>query len=439
MVDVMGAEVAEANIEAQTAPAVEGDFSPRKIKIVAGMLIGQSFGTSILPYTAVFFLQLPLMHEFHWTAQQFGWAVTFLFTFGGLSLWPIGRIADKVGVRPVLLIGTIIVGLVTLLMAFQSGSLWQFYALNALLGIFGSTGVTYTKVVAALFTQNRGKAMAVLNAETSFARALVPLFINWLLLSYGWRNMYLVFGAMILTCVPVLFFTIEEPGERGLSFRRPPNASPPQRTKFEGMTIWEALRDRVFWLSGLAVFIGLFMFQGMFPNLLPALLLKGFDQTTIVWLQTISMLIAFVGALAGGWLADRVQTARIAVPFCLIAALGSYLTLIVTPSVGGIWLLGAAMILGGIAFTAMLPLGQYFATRFFGLNSLTEIIGVQFMFTNLFAGYGAPLYGHIYDKTHSYNLVFTLNIVLWLVTAAIWFVLPRYRYSKNIGQMPAAQ
>ena len=51
--------------------------------------------------------------------------------------------------------------------------------------------------------------------------------------------------------------------------------------------------------------------------------------------------------------------------------------------------------------------------------------------------FGTPLYGRIYDQTHSYDTVFIINIVLWLVIAAIWLVLPKYRYSKNIGEMPA--
>ena len=34
-------------------PLMEGDFSRRKLKIVAGIIVGQSFGTSILPYSAL--------------------------------------------------------------------------------------------------------------------------------------------------------------------------------------------------------------------------------------------------------------------------------------------------------------------------------------------------------------------------------------------------
>jgi MFS family permease len=447
MVNVANAELVEGPAEIAIAPPeMEGDFSPRKLKIVAGIIVGQSFGTSILPYSALMLMLTPLTHQFGWTAAQFSLAVTFLFIAGALSLWPIGRVADKLGVRPVLLGGTLMVGLVTLGMAFQTASLWQFYAYYALLGVFGSTGVTYTKVVAALFTQHRGKAMAILTAETTLARAGVPLVVNWLLLNQGWHTMYLVFGIVILACVPVLFFTIEEPGEHGtagkFSWRKSKtlarDAAPPMpKPDLPGMTIKDALRDPVFWLSTLAAFIGLFIFNGMFPHIVPALVGKGFSQTTVVELQSSSILIAFAGALVGGWAVDRFQTPKIAVPICLIASLGAFLTIVVSPSVGGVPLLAAILILGSLSFNALFPMGQYFATRFFGLGSLTEIVAVQFMVTNLFAGFSAPLFGWIFDTTHSYDIVFMITAGLNLAVALIWFIMPKYRYAANIGQAAA--
>ncbi|MEI9885873.1 MAG: MFS transporter [Rhizomicrobium sp.] len=446
MVNVANAELVEGPQEISIAPPeMEGDFSPRKLKIVAGIIVGQSFGTSILPYSALMLMLTPLTHQFGWTAAQFSVAVTFLFMAGAVSLWPIGRLADKFGIRPVLLGGTLMVGLVTLGMAFQTASLWQFYAYYALLGVFGSTGVTYTKVVAALFTQHRGKAMAILTAETTLARAGIPLVVNWLLLHQGWQTMYLVFGAAILICVPVLFFTIEEPGEHGtagkFSWRRnktaAQDAAPPPRPDLPGMTIQQALRDPVFWLSTLAAFIGLFIFNGMFPHIVPALVGKGFSQTTVVELQSSSILVAFAGALVGGWAVDRFQTPKIAVPICLVASLGAFLTLLVSPSFGGVPLLGAILILSSLSFNALFPMGNYFATRFFGLGSLTEIVSVQFMVTNIFAGFSAPLFGWIFDKTHSYDVVFMITAGLNLAVALIWLIMPKYRFAANIGQAAA--
>lgn len=437
-----------ANQDGPAAQVFEGDFSPRKLKVALGILFGQSFGTSILPYSALMLMLMPLTRQFGWTAAQFSWAVTCLFVAGAISLWPIGRLADKVGVRPVLLGGTIMVGLITLGMSFQTASLWQFYFYYAALGIFGSTGVTYTKVVAALFTQHRGKAMAILTAETTLARAGIPLVVNWLLLNEGWRTMYVVFGIVILAMVPILFFTIEEPGEFGtagkISWRKKkPTAEdaalPPQKIDLPGMTIWEALKDPVFWLNTLAAFIGLFIFNGMFPHLIPALVGKGFSQTTVVELQSASTVIAFAGALIGGWAVDRFQTAKIAAPVSVIAALGAILTMLVSPSFGGVPLLAAILIFGALSFNALFPMGTYFATRFFGLSSLAEIVAVQFAITNIFAGLSAPLFGWIFDTTHSYDSVFMITAVLNLLVALIWLVMPQYRYAANIGQMPAEE
>ncbi len=520
------AEGAMATVGAPSEPAkMESDFTPRKVKIAAGILIGQTFGTSILPYSALTLLLFPLTMEFGWDAQQFSWSVPFLFACGGLSVWIIGRTSDKVGVRPVLLVGTTAVGLITLAMSFQTASLWQFYILYALLGIFGSSGLAYSKIVASTFTQHRGKAMAFLTAESNFARAGIMLVVNWLLLVYGWRDMYVVFAVTILACVPVLFVTLEEPGEREQSGRRAtlcsvvllgygtilafcllsfvnktevlgsacyyigsmaPGSCVPRwiyylvwflavglllagammlvRTKLgrktettfqdvtsqpvlaptgpsvkiqlEGMTVREAVRSTSFWLMLLAVFIGLFVFNGLLPHLIPALVRKGFDQTTVVEIQSATLVVSVVGALVGGWMTDRFQTAKIAVPFSLLTALGSVFILVVTPTFGGATLLAVSFAFSAFSFNAMFPMGMYFPTRFFGLASFAEIVGVMFTFTNLFAGLSAPLFGFIFDRMHSYDLVFEIVIVLQLIAALCWYLMPPYRYAKNIGQMP---
>ena len=59
---------------------------------------------------------------------------------------------------------------------------------------------------------------------------------------------------------------------------------------------------------------------------------------------------------------------------------------------------------------------------------------MQFFFTNIITSASAPLVGYIYDHTHSYRIAFILMIVTPLISTIIWLVLPKYRYSANIGQ-----
>lgn len=433
----------------------EGDFSRRKIKIATAILVGQTFATSILPYSALTFVMIPMTREFGWTRTQFSFATTFLFIFGAVSLWPIGRIADRVGVRPVILTGTTIVGLVTIAMSRQTASLALLFALYTLLGMFGSTGVAYTKVAAALFTQNRGKALAILGAESTVAAAIIPILTNFLMLNYGWRTMYMVFGALILAIVPILYFTIEEPGQIGINLRphwvyksapsaaaaaaavapdrqAPPLSRPP---RLEGMRLSVALKDWVFWLITAAVMFGMLIATGMTAHMIPALIGKGFSQTFAAEMTSLFLLAGIGGSLVGGFAVDRFQTAKVGAPFSLLAAVGAFLLMIVTSSYGGNAVLVVAMALGGFTFAAYRPMGTYFQTRFFGLGSFTEIISFQFMITNPISAFSAPLVGVIYGRTHSYHIAFMLMAISPLLAAFVWLVLPKYRYSANIGAM----
>ena len=408
----------------------ESDFSPRKIKVAAGVMIGQIFATSILPFAAMGLVLLPMTKEFGWTRTEFSFATTCIFFFGSVSLWPIGRIADKIGVRPMLFVGTTVVGLVTLVMSMQTKSLTMMYVLYALLGIFGSTGVVYMKIVAALFTKNRGKAMAILGAESMAATALVPLMTNYLLLNYGWRNMYLVFGVIILAIVPILYFALEEPGHSG-SKPGAANAAPPV---LDGITISQALRDRVFWMATLGGMAGMVVLTGMVPHMIAALIGKGFTQTQAVATTSLGMLAGLIGNLAGGYAVDRFHTAKVAAPFALISALGAFLLLNVTATFGGWPMLVASVALGWFTFGAYRPMGTYFQTRFFGLRSFNEIAAVQFTIINPVSAFAAPLIGNIYDRTHSYNIAFMMMIGSGVFAAAIFALLPKYRYGTNVGQ-----
>jgi len=423
---------------APQSPPVESDFSLRKMRIATAILIGQTFATSLLPYGAFSLLMVPMTQEFGWTRTQFSFASTFLFIFGAASLWPLGRITDRIGAKPVILIGSAVVGLLTLAMSLQTRSLPQLYLYYALLGVCGSTGVAYSKIIAALFTQHRGKALAILGAESAAAMALVPLLINALMLNLGWRHMYLVLGGIILAILPFLYFTLEEPG-RGRALRRQAGAAAPPPVVFEGMTISQALRDRVFWMIVVAGIAGMVIFSGMLTHMVAALIGKGFTQTQAVEATSISTVIGLAGTLLGGWLVDRYHTAKVAAPFNLLSIASAFLLMIVSAAFGGMPLVILAMALYGFAMQAHRPMATYFQTRFFGLRSFTEIASVQFTITNPITAFAAPLIGMIYDQTHSYRIAFVLMMIAPVISGVVWMILPRYRYAADIGAMPAPQ
>jgi len=427
----------------------ESDFSPRKIKIASVILLGQTFGSSLVPFYALSYV-LPFMtREFGWSRTEFLGANTALLFVGALVSWPFGILTDKVGARALIILGTLGVGLATLLVplvhnnpvGFLPGA-WQFYALFAVIGFFGCCVVSYSKVTTALFTHNRGKAMAILGAEGTVARMVIPGVTAFLIVHYGWRGLFTTMGLVILAIAPLVFLFLEEPGTRGLkptlSFRKPAAAGQATVTTFDGMAFREVLRDKVFWLMLAGGILAVGAGNGMLSNITASLIDRGFKLQTIGNIDSAATLAGIPGVLLAGYLMDKVPSAKVAVPFHLLTALAAIFFMIVTPTYGGQSLLLLARCLYTFSFAAALPLSAYLMTRFFGLKAYASIYGLLAGIQALFASWAPVVFGRIFDVTHSYRIDYEAWAIAAFVASLIYLILPRYRFSPDMAILPPA-
>jgi sugar phosphate permease len=426
-------------------PAMESDFSLRKIKIATVILLGQTFASSILPYVALGYVMPSMTREFGWSKTEFLLANSFLMWCGALTVWPMGGITDRIGARPIILVGTVGVAALNLLLPHVNGQLWQFYVLFALMGVFGSSGASYSKLTTALFTQNRGKAMALFGVEGTFARMIIPGATAFLILRYGWRGMFNTFGAITLLMIPLIFLFLEEAGTRGLKpslgFGRRAKPAAGDTTAvvipFEGKSFREILRDGVFWALLLAILVGMFVGNGMIANIPTSLVEHGFGLQTIGTADSIATLAGIPGLLLAGWMMDRFPSTKVAVPFLLITAVSAWMTMVVTPTFGGTSLLIAARSLYMFAFTTSLPLSAYFMTRFFGLKAYATSYGFMSAIQAACIGFAPPLMGYLRERTGSYDIGYQAWAAASVFAAVVYALLPRYRFSASIGAMPA--
>ena len=417
---------------------VESDFSARKMRIALVALVGSLFGSNLLPFGALTFAMLPMTKELGWSRTEFSWATTALMWCGSFCIPFMGRLADRLGVRPVILIGTGAVGLLTLAVAHVGSNPIPFWLCFGLLGAFGCSGIAYTKVTAALFTRHRGKALAIFGAESAVVAAVSPILANYLMQTYGWRGMFTGYGIIILAVLPVIFLLLPEPGaepgEPAWRARPKSAAGAPKGAPLldvEGMTAGEAVKDRVFWTLVIASICAMAPGAGLMNHLIAAVVGKGFSQTLAANVASLAMLTGVAWTLLGGYLVDRVATARVNVPFQLLSAVGFFLFSIVTVGSGGVPLLIAAYSLQGLGLTAGRPMQTYFQSRFFGLRCFGEISALQSAPLSLSMGLAAPLMGWIYDTTRSYQLAFTISIVGLVIAAGLFMTLGRYRYSAT--------
>ncbi len=88
---------ASAQGEASSGASPESDFSWRKIRIATVCLIGTMFATSLLPFSALTLLMLPMVTELGWSRTEFSSALTVMMWSGALLVPVFGRLSDRGG------------------------------------------------------------------------------------------------------------------------------------------------------------------------------------------------------------------------------------------------------------------------------------------------------------------------------------------------------
>ena len=407
----------------------ESDFSSRKLKVAAAIIVGTLFGSTVLPMMALGLLLLPMTGEFGWSRTSFSLGMSAMMLGGSLSAPVLGTLVDRLGVRPMIIGGTVLVGLMTMVLSLQTGALWQFLAGFALLGAIGSTAIGYAKVLGSLFNKHRGKALAIFGVESSLAGALAVPIIQWLLVNHGWRGVFIGMGAIILATVPLLLRWLQEPDA--------PAAVPGvAAVEVPGVPLVEALRSRQFWFITLAGFLAIIPAIGLLPHMIPYMLSRGVEMNSAVGMVALMSVAMAVGTLAGGWCLDRFDTAKVAAPFSFLSTLALFGLLFLSGGSVGVAILAASTALMGFAGGAKRPMGTFFQLRFFGLRDFGGITGVQAPFLALGMGIAPPLVGYCYDRLGSYEPALLVMVAMMAVTIVLYLALGPYRYGRDLAALP---
>ncbi len=225
-------------------PGVGGDLSPRTLATAFACLAGMMLGNAGFATGAIALIMTPVGDEFGWGRGAIGAAVTAMTFAGAGSLFLVGRRVDRSGARGLVIIMALLMGSALAILAFSTPVIAQFYAGFMLVGVAGGANVAYTKVVSSLFTRHRGKALAVFAIEASLVSAAMPVLMQQLMVSLGWRGIFLGLGLLeFLVVLPLLLWLMRDPMEEA---RRAAAASAPP--VLDGLTTSEGLETAPFWM-----------------------------------------------------------------------------------------------------------------------------------------------------------------------------------------------
>src|ERR1700755_572044 len=140
----------------------------------------------------------------------------FLWAYAFAQL-PTGAMVDKLGPRLLLTLGLSLWSLAQLLGGLVQG-FGQFFGARILLGIGEAPQFpTGARVVRDWFNQrDRGLATGVFNCASSLGTAIAVPMLTWLMLSYGWRTMFVIMGVAGLAVAALWFALYRNPDEVAL-------------------------------------------------------------------------------------------------------------------------------------------------------------------------------------------------------------------------------
>lgn len=257
-----------------------------------------------------------------------------LMQFLFAPLW--GRLSDRVGRRPLLLLGIAGYGLAQLLFGMAT-SLWLLYSARILGGILASATIPAATAYVADATdeKDRGRGMAWLGTAVSLGAVAGPALGGLT----TWRNwhIYSRFGHFVINSFSIPFFVAA-----GLTFltlfaalRWLPETLPARSgsvgRRLESAT-WQDLGRRIWPLLGLSVMsqLGLALFETVFALYAQAKLGYGPAQVGIAFMVCGAVMALFQG-LAVGPLSGRVsEMAQLAVGFSLMGVGIAFLLLVRT-------------------------------------------------------------------------------------------------------------
>ena len=342
-----------------------------------------------------------------YTATMIGFAV------GGVSL---GRLADKFGILPPLLVGALTLGLGFFAGAF-SGSYWQFIAAQAvLIGMLGSSA-TFGPLVADTthwFVKQRGLAVAIVASGNYLAGTIWPPVLQWAIDGYGWRAAYIGIGVVcIVTMLPLALM---------LRRRAPVLHHAPASGGAHGTLSAPPFLQPILMFAGICCCVAMAMPQ---VHIVAYCGDPGYGPARGAEMLSLMLGMGVVSRLGSGLIADKVG----GVGTLVLGSTMQCITLLFYVPFNGLvplYIVSAIFGLsqGGIVPSYALIVRQYFPARQAGVR-----VSLVLMSTVVGMAIGGWMSGEIFDWTGSYHAAF-LNGIAWnLVNMAIayWLLIGRRR------------
>ncbi len=356
----------------------------------------------------------PMVTEFGWDRSQLGVAVAVFQIVSAAAMVLAGMMADRISLRLVLGGGLAVSGVAIGAMSLVSEP-WHAVVIYGIFFAIGN-GVASITPVGVMVTRAMPGRIGLINAVVSSGMSVGQLVmiavLAAVLVTIGWRSVFLWLAAFYLLALPLLLTAI--PGDKAAKA----HAAQPQKS---GMSVKEAARTRQFWMLLLVYAACGFGDFFVSTHVVAFAQDRGISAFLAGNLLAVMGATGLLGVIVAGFYSDRTGPVW---PTALCFAARACVFALVVFDQSQLSVVIFALVFG-ITFLVTAPLTVVFVRDAFGMKNLGTISGLITMVHHICGGIGAYLGASIFDTSNRYDLAFIIMFVLSAVAAALSFSLRR--------------
>jgi len=350
----------------------------------------------------------PVTHDLALTAAQFTLSIAIQNAVWGLSQTPVSMLADRFGMRPMMIAGaaTYLAGVCTMGLATGSAMLVLSGCLVGVAMACTASSLAMTAAARAVPDHKRSVTLGIVSAVGSMGTPIVAMSVQGLLKNYDWHTGIVLFVMLALALVPAAYFA---GGADKL-----PRTGGSKASMSE--VLGQAVRHRGFLVMSGCYFVcglNLIFLTTHLPNYLH---ICGLDPMLSAEALAIIGAVNIAGSWVAGWLGGRFPKHILLGTLYLLRSVTITIFFMVPPSPTTTLAFAAVM---GMLWLGVIPLTGGLVAEMFGTRYMATILGLSFVVHQIGSFLGAWGGGLIFDALGSYDRAWQTGVLIGAIAGIV--------------------
>jgi predicted MFS family arabinose efflux permease len=380
------------------------------LTVLAGASILMSLGMGMRQSLGLF--MVPITRDLSLTVSDYTFALAVQNIVWGFTQPFIGAVSDRIGIKPLMIAGTLCYAAGIAVTIYATGSLTLILGAGIFIGLALSctaSNLSLSATARMVSAASRSTVLGAVAAIGSFGTFMVAPLAQRLITDHGWQAALVLFLALAAIMFPAAFMT---GSVDRVPYPKGPNAPGSDTPATLSGVLRSASRHRGYVTMSVAFFVCGLQLVFLTTHLPTYLALCGQDpMLSAQALATIGM-FNVVGCYLLGWLGGRYpKHILLGLVYVLRSiAITAYFVLPPTPFTT---LLFAAVM--GMLWLGVAPLVQGLVAQMFGLRFMATLSGLAFASHQVGSFLGAWGGGLVYDAFGSYDHAWQFGVVIGLI------------------------